>query len=114
MRNATSLSASADRATITHPFHPLRGQSFFIRHDGRRGDIHVVTLRREDGTTLVVPAEWTDRALPHSVDAGGTSTALDALALLAIVEIVQHLRTRTTEQQGKVRKPRQRQSHSEG
>jgi len=56
LHNATGAVSSPARVTITHPNHPLNGQSLeFLDCHGAR-----VKLRGRDGRTLQIPRDWTD------------------------------------------------------
>jgi hypothetical protein len=49
---------------VTHPFHPLHGQSFPLLYRGHTGDERWVVLQRPDGSVLRLPTEWTDLRTP--------------------------------------------------
>ena len=53
---------------MTHPFHPLCGQSLAVLFSKRRGrDVVFVCVGGVLGR-VTVPRSWTDRADPRSVD----------------------------------------------
>jgi hypothetical protein len=79
-------------ARITHPFHPLAGQSFPILQGKRISGIDTPFLRGSDRGTFAVPREWTDQADPSPLAALGLPpTILEARCLLTLVELLQHL-----------------------
>ena len=49
---------------VTHPFHPLRGQSFPVLYRGHSGEERWVVLQRPDGSVVRLPIEWTDLRTP--------------------------------------------------
>jgi hypothetical protein len=49
---------------VTHPFHPLHGQSLPLLYRGHTGEEHWVILQRTDGSVLRLPIDWTDRRTP--------------------------------------------------
>jgi hypothetical protein len=51
-------------ATITHPYHPLRGQSFVVLKARRVGGVQTLILRGAADDSFAVPLAWTDRAEP--------------------------------------------------
>jgi len=51
-------------ATITHPYHPLRGQAFAILKLRKVGGIQILSLCGSSGESLAVPLQWTDRGEP--------------------------------------------------
>lgn len=71
-------------ATITHPFHPLRGMRLEIIYcSSYKGEIFVLkdTSRHR---TIAVPSDWTDRANPdpyHSL--------LDSSPILSLPHLLQ-------------------------
>jgi hypothetical protein len=51
-------------ATITHYYHPLRGQEFRILKLRKVGGIQTLMLRDSAGNTFAVPQSWTDHGEP--------------------------------------------------
>ena len=49
---------------VTHPFHPLHGQSLPLLYRGHTGEERWVVLQRPDGSVLRLPTDWTDRRTP--------------------------------------------------
>jgi hypothetical protein len=79
-------------ARITHPFHPLTGQSFPILQGKRISGIDTLFLRGSDRGTFAVPREWTDQADPSPLAALGLPpTILEARCLLTLVGLLRHL-----------------------
>jgi Family of unknown function (DUF5372) len=77
-------------ATITHPFHPLKGQRFDILKTRRLGGVDTLILRGSQRGTFSVPREWTDLADPAlAADSGLATPLFDARALLALVQFLQ-------------------------
>ena len=50
-------------ALITHPFHPLSGQSFPILKARKIGGEEVLSLYDEKRGTVSIPRDWTDHAV---------------------------------------------------
>lgn len=46
--------------TITHPFHPLRNQKFFMLRTRKVSGNTILTLKGDIQGTFAVPEEWTD------------------------------------------------------
>ena len=88
-RNAPPESANLGWATITHPFHPLKGQHCLILEVQRIGTTERLTLRTSDEHVFFIPSEWTDRVPPApQADSLGPVTRLDPIALLKLTEII--------------------------
>jgi len=78
--------------TITHPFHPLRGQQFPILKTRRVAGIDTVILKGTAGGTFAVPLAWTDRAKPSPWEAVGKNPPqLDVPSLWTLVELLDSL-----------------------
>src|SRR4051794_10438899 len=89
---APGHSGLSGSAQITHPFHPLNGQSFPVLQCKRIGGIDTLFLRGTDRGTFAVPREWTDQADPSPLAALGLPpTVLEARCLLALVDLLQSL-----------------------
>ena len=58
---ARQYSQSSGWATITHPFHPLRGQKFKILALKRYSE-DILSLQGSLQGTFGIPREWTDQA----------------------------------------------------
>jgi hypothetical protein len=91
-RTTPTGSANFGSTTITHPFHPLKGQQCLILEIQRSGSTERLVLRTPEGLTLFVPLEWTDSARPSlGSDDCGTASRIEALSLLKVSEIVRRL-----------------------
>jgi hypothetical protein len=73
--------------TITHPFHPLRGQKFEILFSRTLQDKKIFSLRKPLGGTFAIPHEWTDRENPIT-----ESTILSVRSLLELVDLLKKLK----------------------
>jgi len=82
-------------ATVTHPFHPLRGQRFLVLKVRRVGGREVLSLFDEARGTIALPREWTDQA-PPSIASGVLPQApiLHPACLIQLRELVQLLKKR--------------------
>lgn len=77
---------------ITHPFHPLRGQSLAVIKTQEITGIESLILRGPLAGSLPVPREWTDWADPCPYLALGLpAPVLDATNLLALAEMLAHI-----------------------
>ena len=75
-------------AEITHPFHPLRGQSFLISKMVNISGIETIFIRHPNGRNFAVPREWTDQAEPSPPKLiGGSDHVLEPYCLLKLVEL---------------------------
>jgi len=70
-------------ATITHPFHPLKGQRLKILSTRKVGERDIFSLRTEAADAIAVTRDWTDRADP-SLYAG----LLDEEPILSVVHLI--------------------------
>jgi hypothetical protein len=76
-------------ATITHPFHPLRGQRFAVLKSRLISGIESLSLRGTTGGTFAVPRNWTD--LAHPSPYAGLELAplvFDFECLVAVAELL--------------------------
>jgi hypothetical protein len=60
----THIKAHSGEVRITHPAHPLQGQSFSVMQHQIQKDPHVIEIQLPDGERRFVPLDWTDRAPP--------------------------------------------------
>lgn len=74
---------------VTHPFHPLRGQSFAVLKTRRSSGTLILVLAGTSRGTFTVPLEWTDRAFPPSVPTAPAT--LEPSSLLELADLVQRL-----------------------
>jgi len=70
--------------TITHPFHPLRGQCLEVLKTRRVAGIDTLILRHPELGSYTVPQEWTDYQLPDAGSLGDTCRKLTAESLLQL------------------------------
>ena len=73
-------------ASITHPFHPLRGQRFAVLKIRRVSGVPVLSMRHPDLGSFAVPQDWTDWGAPH--EATATPLIIDAFGLCELAAIV--------------------------
>lgn len=66
---------------ITHPTHPLRGQSFSVIHQQHRDNVERLEIQLPDGECRLIPLDWTDQ-VPHMVTLPGTRFLLANLLCL--------------------------------
>lgn len=76
-------------AEITHPFHPLRGQTFPILGKKRVSGIDVVVLWTSLGESVAIPREWTDHADPTLFS---PPSILDGECLVALTGLLESLK----------------------
>ncbi len=67
----TPIKAHSTHVRITHPAHPLRGQSFPAVQHQKQKNIHSIEIQLADGERRCIPLEWTDQALPTVTLPGG-------------------------------------------
>jgi len=82
-------------ATITHPFHPLRGQRFEVLKTRRAGGMEIVMLRHAERGSYAIARDWTDWSLSEPIpppDGRLSKLALETLAELT--ELVTELAVR--------------------
>lgn len=51
--------------TITHPFHPLKGERLKVLSSKTFNNKDILSLQSLSGRIVPVPREWTDKADPH-------------------------------------------------
>jgi hypothetical protein len=74
---------------VTHPFHPLCGQTLPLLHRGHTGEERWIVLQRPDGSILRVPTEWTDLRSPDGYgDVAGGRSRFRLPELLKLAEVV--------------------------
>lgn len=81
--------------TITHPHHPLRGQTFSVLKGRRVAGVETLVLRGSAGGTFAVAREWTDAADP-AVETG----VLELMSLVVLIDLVRELGERERRQAG--------------
>ncbi|MBN2560483.1 MAG: hypothetical protein JXQ75_06100 [Phycisphaerae bacterium] len=94
-RTAHNPSEELGSATITHPYHPLRGESFPVLKTRRVGGVDTLILRGTSGGTLAVPLAWTDWGELSPWEAIGRDPPLfSAQSLDLLVELLGSLSSR--------------------
>ena len=84
--------------TITHPFHPFRGQRFRVLKLRKVGGQDTLILQGTYRGTFAVSREWTDRADPLvSAQAGLPAPLLCFRSLLMLVELIDGIKERDDE-----------------
>ena len=68
LRSAGASSQDSDCVVVTHPFHPLCGQSLPVLFSRRRGGDVVFVCTGGVLGRVTVPRSWTDRGDPRSTD----------------------------------------------
>jgi hypothetical protein len=85
-------------ATITHPFHPLRGQRFEVLKNRRVAGVNTLILRHADRGSYTVAQEWTDWGLPDaSISSTKTTHKLAVKPLLQLADLLAELSERAQE-----------------
>ena len=85
LRSAGASSQDSDSVVVTHPFHPLCGQSLPVLFSKRRGGDVVFVCTGGVLGRVTVPRAWTDRGDPRSMD------RLDIASLSALDTLVKLL-----------------------
>ena len=76
-------------ATVTHPFHPLRGQRFEVLKTRRAAGIDSLILRHPERGSYTVVQDWTDWGLPDIAPGAHPRTAkLDAGLLVELADLL--------------------------
>jgi hypothetical protein len=79
-------------ATITHPYHPLRGQQFPVLKTWRSGGAPTLILQGTAGGSFAVPLAWTDRGEPSPwIDLKKLPPILHVPHLWTLVELLDSL-----------------------
>jgi hypothetical protein len=87
-RIARGEASSAQVFTVTHPFHPLRGQTFEVVAVLNNWGGDRVAFTGADGCWRSLPVEWTDAIAPDLVvalGAGGAHFRADYLRSLRVL-----------------------------
>ncbi|MCF8568585.1 Y4bD/Y4pK family protein [Alicyclobacillus tolerans] len=87
MQNALQLNPISESVTITHPFHPLRGQTFALLKVKHVNGIPLYSLQTKS-TVICVPESWTDQ---YRVQDFKPVTPFNALDLKELVEFLRNL-----------------------
>ena len=84
-------------ATITHPFHPLRGDRLKVLSSKTFNSRDILSLQNLSGRIVAIPREWTDKADPHPYHS--LTSPLPILSfthlqqLAELIPILQHARS---------------------
>jgi Family of unknown function (DUF5372) len=82
-------------ATVTHPFHPLRGQTFEVLKVRRLSGQDSLSVRHAELGTIAMPRDWTDWAPPGvEPPPGCTPLLIDAFGLVRLAELLVCLKFR--------------------
>jgi hypothetical protein len=74
-------------ATVTHPFHRLRGQTFEVLKVRRLSGQESLSLRHAERGTFAMLRNWTDWA-PPGASPSHESLLIDAFGLVQLAELV--------------------------
>jgi hypothetical protein len=96
MGTAPGCSQVSQSVTVTHPYHPRRGQRFTVLKRRRVAGAETFLVRSESGENLSLLREWTDLADPSEIAAGETPRILDARRLLVLSELVARLLSKSS------------------
>src|SRR5271157_3747092 len=92
-RTALHANHSLGFATVTHPFHRLRGQTFEVLKVRRLSGQESLSLRHPERGTFAMLRNWTDWAPPGaSPSPGCESLLIDAFGLVQLAELVAWLK----------------------
>jgi hypothetical protein len=84
-------------AEVTHPFHPLRGQRFFVLKIRSVSGVETLSLRHPDLGSFAMIREWTDWAAPDVRAAPCVQPiVIDASGLIALAELVESILSRSS------------------
>ncbi|QQE78001.1 DUF5372 family protein [Alicyclobacillus sp. SO9] len=87
MQNALQPNSLSESVTITHPFHPLHGQTFTLLKIKHVNGIPLYSLQT-DSSVICVPESWTDRHRPQDTK---PVTPFNGLDLKELVELLRSL-----------------------
>ena len=76
------LNESVEHVTITHPFHPWKGERLQLLSGPNRRD--ALRVKRSTGDVVIIPRDWTDRADPNPY-----RTLSDSQSLLSFPHLLQ-------------------------
>ena len=92
-QTALRLNPPLGYATVTHPFHPLRGKRFLVLKSKKCARHEILSLFDEPRGVFGLPRDWTDLAPPSAINASLDSPViLDARCLLALSQLVEILK----------------------
>ena len=72
---------------ITHPAHPLQGQSFpLVQHHRKGQDTHLVKIQLNNGEHRLIPLAWTDQSPPRTTLPGARFVLADLISLRQLLD----------------------------
>ena len=75
---------------VTHPFHPLRGQTFAVLKLKTISGVLTLSVRHPDLGSFAIREDWTDWSPANSAP-GSQSLVIDAFGLAELAAIVESL-----------------------
>jgi hypothetical protein len=75
---------------VTHPFHPLRGQTFAVLKLKTISGVPTLSVRHPDLGSFAIREDWTDWS-PANSTPGSQSLVIDAFGLAELAAIVESL-----------------------
>jgi hypothetical protein len=83
----THLKAHSNCVRITHPAHPLQGQSFpVVQLHRKEGDTHLIKIQLDNGECRLIPSSWTDQCPPVTTLPGARFVLANLLSLRQCVD----------------------------
>ncbi|MCK4314559.1 MAG: hypothetical protein KAX24_02195 [Anaerolineae bacterium] len=74
---------------ITHPAHPLQGQSFpLVQHHRKGQDTHLVKIQLDNGEHRLIPLAWTDQAPPRTTLPGARFVLANLISLRQLLDML--------------------------
>lgn len=86
--------------TITHPFHPLRGQRFEVLSSKTFNNKDILSLKGLSHGVVAVLREWTDKADPSLYQSTESPPILSYLCLHQLADLIAALDQRNSEKEG--------------
>jgi len=77
----TQIKTEVKFVRITHPVHPLRGQAVRVLEPASRSHPHQIRVQRPDGTSQLMPLDWTDQRPPPACLPGARLVLANLLRL---------------------------------
>jgi Family of unknown function (DUF5372) len=92
-RPSTSSVGTPSCVTVTHPFHPLRGQKLELVHVPRKANSKL-SVRHPEGRCFRIPRDWTDFEIQQDEQSPAPlDRLLDINGLRAVAGIISNLKT---------------------
>jgi len=90
--NALKHNKDLGWATITHPYHPFKGQRFKVLKRRKVAGEDTIIIQGSCRGTFAVPCDWTDQADPNPYDSLNiTDPILSSQCLLALTELIEQI-----------------------